>query len=68
MSRYVVQIIRLICVLRKAKKNRDMHEKMKKIDLNALEMTHNNSLNFHDMHKAEQLVRGKMAQRHELAE
>ena len=25
MSRYVVQIIRLICVLRKAKKNRDMH-------------------------------------------
>ena len=41
---------------------------MKKIDLNAVEMTHNNSLNFHDMHKAEQLVRGKMARRHELVE
>ena len=39
---------------------------MKKIDLNALEMTNNNSLNFHDMHKAEQLVRGKMTKRHEL--
>ena len=63
-SRYFMQVIRMFCILKTAKKNREMHAQMKKIDLNALEMTHNNSLNFHDMHKAEQLVRGKMAQRH----
>jgi len=40
---------------------------MKKIDLNMLEVTHNNSINFQDL-KADELVKNKMRKRHELVE
>jgi len=40
---------------------------MKKIDLNMLEVTHNNSINFQDL-KADELVKNKMRKRHELFE
>lgn len=67
MSRYILQVVRLVYILKKARTNREMHSEMKKIDLNMLEMTHNNSINFHDM-KVDQMVQDKMRKRHELVE
>lgn len=67
-SRYLVQVVRLLCVIKKAKSNRKMQREIKKVDLNALELTHNNSINFHDMHKVDKLVRTKMVERHEFVE
>ena len=67
MTRYVVQVVRIVYILKKAKNNRELHSEMKKIDLNMLEITHNNSINFQDL-KADELVKDKMRKRHELVE
>jgi hypothetical protein len=63
MSRYVVQVGRIIIEIRRARRNRELHAEIKKMDLNAIDLTHNNSLNFQDMHKVDQLVHEKMQKR-----
>lgn len=55
MSRYLVQVARLFFVIKSAKANRHIHEEIKKIDLNEIDLnqTKNNSINFHDMNRIE---------------
>lgn len=63
-----MQVIRLVCIFRNAKINRDLHKQIKNIDLNNVERTRSNSLHFHDMHRADQILRKKISHQNELVE
>lgn len=61
MSRYLVQIIRLIFAIKHAKINRDIHNEMKAVNLNNVEL--NVSTNFNEV-KADQMVRDRMTSKY----
>ena len=60
MTRYVMQIVRLISVIRKVRINRKVQNEMKKIDLNDIEINKNKSLNYQNVHEVDEIVRKKM--------